>query len=68
MTTNNENTIQVDKSALDTLLYAEHLVHRQLKEDLRRVLNNECYGSLCNETKAEILLELENNGKYDPLG
>ena len=39
-----------------------------LKRALRQVLNSSEYNLLSNYCKAEILLDLENEGEYDPLG
>lgn len=39
-----------------------------LKNALRKVLNSPEYIGLSNISKAEILLELENDGEYNPLG
>ena len=39
-----------------------------LKIELRKVLNSPKYNCLNNELKAGVLLELENNGEYDPEG
>lgn len=46
---------------------------RQIARDelaiaLRRVLNAPKYNCLDNVSKADVLLELENEGEYDPLG
>ena len=39
-----------------------------LEFELRKVLNSPKYNELSNCCKAEILLDLENNGEYDPEG
>ena len=39
-----------------------------LKIELRKVLNSPKYNCLNNELKAGVLLELENDGEYDPEG
>ena len=39
-----------------------------LKKALRQVLNSPENEGLSNYCKAEILLDLENNGEYNPLG
>jgi len=39
-----------------------------LRKALKKVLNSPEHEGLCNYSKAEILLDLENNGEYDPLG
>ena len=39
-----------------------------LKNAFRKVLNSPEYIGLSNICKAEILLELENDGEYNPLG
>ena len=54
----------------------EELARTQLRDDasdnlrkaLRQVLNASKYNLLSNYCKAEILLELENGGEYNPLG
>ena len=50
---------------------AENLRHYSAREDLanplRQVLNSPEYNLLCNTSKAEVLLDLENGGEYDPL-
>ena len=45
-----------------------HLAIIDLKNALRKVLNSTEHKGLCNCTKGEILLDLENGGEYDPLG
>ena len=44
-----------------------HIAEIELKYDLKQVLDSPKFNCLCNGTKAEVLLDLENNGEYDPL-
>lgn len=37
-----------------------------LKEVLREVVNSPRFSLLCNEYKSYVLLDLENDGEYDP--
>ena len=39
----------------------------QLKSDLIEILDSSKYEEICNCSKSEVLLELENYGEYDPL-
>ena len=39
-----------------------------LENELRKVLDSPSYNLLSNGSKAEVLLNLENGGEYDPLG
>ena len=39
-----------------------------LEIELRKVLNSPKYNCLSNESKSGVLLTLENEGEYDPLG
>ena len=39
-----------------------------LENELRKVLDSPNYNFLSNESKAEVLLDLENGGEYDPFG
>lgn len=43
-------------------------IRTELEFELRQVLNSMKYDELSNCSKAEILLDLENNGEYDPEG
>lgn len=45
-----------------------HDASDNLRKALRQVLNASEYNLLSNYCKAEILLELENGGEYNPLG
>jgi hypothetical protein len=45
-----------------------HVAMNDLRQALRRVLNSPEYEGLSNYCKAEILLDLENGGEYNPLG
>ena len=47
---------------------SQHILKLELVCELRKVLNSIKYQDLDNFHKAEILLELENEGEYDPLG
>ena len=47
---------------------SRHILKLELVCELRKVLNSVKYQDLDNFHKAEILLELENEGEYDPLG
>ncbi len=39
-----------------------------LEIELRKVLNSPKYNWMSNESKSGVLLTLENEGEYDPLG
>ena len=39
-----------------------------LEIELRKVLNSPKYNCLSNDSKSGVLLTLENDGEYDPLG
>ena len=39
-----------------------------LEIELRKVLNSPKYNCLSNDSKSGVLLTLENEGEYDPLG
>ena len=41
---------------------------QELEQKLRSVLNHPEFSSLSNMNKAVVLLDLENEGEYDPLG
>ena len=43
------------------------IVELDLVCELRKVLNDPKYNCLSNEGKSQVLLELENDGEYDPL-
>ena len=45
-----------------------HVAGIELIYDLKKVLDSPKFNCLCNGTKAGILLILENDGEYDPLG
>ena len=45
-----------------------HNARNDLKKALRQVLNSSEYNLLSNYCKAEVLLDLVNEGEYDPLG
>ncbi|QBE67666.1 hypothetical protein SynWH8101_0051 [Synechococcus sp. WH 8101] len=45
-----------------------HNARNALKKALRQVLNSPEHERLSNYCKADILLDLENNGEYNPLG
>jgi len=57
---------QLDAIRAKTQLH--HDARNALRQALRQVLNSPEHEGLCNYSKAEILLELENEGEYDPLG
>lgn len=57
---------QLDAIQAKTLL--RHNTRNYLKKALRQVLNSSEYNLLSNYCKAEVLLDLENGGEYDPLG
>ena len=42
------------------------VLRTSLKEDLRIVLNSSQYSRIGNMDKADILLDLENGGEYNP--
>ena len=48
--------------------YRIHSARMDLECDLRNVLNLPKYNLLSNDMKADVLLELENDGEYDPEG
>ena len=45
-----------------------HNARNDLRQELRKVLNSPQHKGLSNYCKAEILLDLENDGEYNPLG
>ena len=51
-----------------TYTSSAYIVELELVCALRKVLNDPKYNCLSNEIKSEVLLELENNGEYDPHG
>ena len=57
---------QLDAIQAKTLLRDN--ARNDLKKALRQVLNSSEYNLLSNYSKAEVLLDLENGGEYDPLG
>ena len=57
---------QLDAIQAETL--TRHFARNDLKKALRKVLNYPEYNVLSNYCKAEILLDLENGGEYNPVG
>ena len=59
---------QEQLNAIQTETQLRHNTRNDLKKALRQVLDSSEYKLLSNYCKAEILLDLENDGEYDPLG
>ena len=57
---------QLDAIQAETQL--RHNARNELETALRQVLDSSEYNLLSNYCKAEVLLDLENDGEYDPLG
>tara|TARA_B100001057_G_scaffold238809_1_gene239067 strand:- start:429 stop:638 length:210 start_codon:yes stop_codon:yes gene_type:complete len=66
-----EMEMEWTQARIDAVRAKNHRIYfgkLDLECDLREILNSPKHKGLCNECKAEVLLELENNGEYDPLG
>ena len=59
---------QEQLDAIQAKTQSRHFARNDLKKALRQVLNSPEHEGLSNYCKAEILLDLENNGEYNPLG
>ena len=57
---------QLNRIQAETQL--RHNARYNLKQALRQVLNSSEYNLLSNYCKAEVLLDLENGGEYNPIG
>lgn len=54
--------------AIQVKLQSRDYALNALRKALRQVLNSPEYEGLSNDCKAEILLNLENGGEYNPFG
>ena len=59
---------QEQLDAIKAKTQLRHDALNDLRQALRRVLNSPQHEGLSNYCKAEILLDLENGGEFDPLG
>ena len=54
--------------AIQEKTQSRHNARNDLKKALRQVLDSSEYNLLSNYCKADVLLDLENGGEYNPVG